>query len=242
MPENNFDIYQTESGYTAVTNDVRRTILEALAGKECGLPDLVKITGKAKPTLSSVHMKELLSQGLVEELPHPTDNRKKIYRLRARRIGSSTVPVEQLRSAVKHYASLSPASTQVPLAAVFDALSAAEPETPTASLRAQAMRLGELAAGVYAPADGTNPVSGMATFLELEGLCRPLRLDLEHHVLELEPTPGLAAVGGPERVAALVAGFVDGILRKKGMTSGPLELQPKERSARFALRLTPMKK
>src|SRR5581483_3743852 len=142
MTSSDFDIYQTESGYTAVTNDVRRQILNALAKKDRQLPELVKITRKAKPTLSSVHMKELLQQRLVEELAHPTDKRKKIYRLRARRIGSSNLPVDQLRSAVKSYVSASPLAARLPLAACVEAICAAPASASDETLRAQGRRLG----------------------------------------------------------------------------------------------------
>src|SRR5437763_14553384 len=99
-----FDIYQTPAGYAAVTNPVRRQILSALAEKDLDLPALMKVTGRSKPTLSNLHVRELLHQKLVEERPHPRDSRRKLYRLIGRKIGSSDVPIEQLRGAVKQYA------------------------------------------------------------------------------------------------------------------------------------------
>ena len=82
MTASEFDIYQSDRGYAAVTSPVRRQILVALAEKDRDLSDLVRITRKSKPTLSNLHVRELLTQGLVEELPHPTDARRKLYRLR----------------------------------------------------------------------------------------------------------------------------------------------------------------
>lgn len=89
MPETNFDLYRTADGYAVVTNDVRRRILRALAEEELGLPAIVEVTGRSKPTLSAVHMQALIGAGLVEERSHPTDGRRKIYTLAARRLAST---------------------------------------------------------------------------------------------------------------------------------------------------------
>jgi hypothetical protein len=239
VPENNFDIYQTEKGYTAVTNEVRRTILSALAKKDRGLPDLVKITGKAKPTLSSVHMKDLIAQKLVEELPHPTDNRKKIYRLCARRIGSSSIPVDQLRSAVKQYAALSPLAARLPLHVAFEALAAAPASTPPETLRAQATKLGESTSHLYAPTEPRDLVTGIAALLEQEGVARPLRLDLEHRALELELAPALPPTLDTARLGTIFAGFLDGVLRARNLAEGGTEPRMLDAPRRLALRLPP---
>lgn len=215
MAGNDFDIYQTESGYVAVTNEVRRQILNALAKKDRQLPELVKLTKKAKPTLSSVHMKELLGQKLVEEIHHPTDKRKKIYRLKARRIGSSNLPVEQLRSAVKQYAALAPNASRLPLSTTFEALADVPPGAEE-SLRRQARRLGILSAGLFPHAGPRELVTGLATFLEREGLGRALRLDLESLTIELDLNPSLAPEAPEPRTALLLASFVEGVASAKG--------------------------
>ena len=220
MAGNDFDIYQTESGYTAVTNEVRRTILNALAKKDRQLPELVKITKKAKPTLSSVHMKELLAQKLVEEIHHPTDKRKKIYRLKARRIGSSNLPVEQLRSAVKQYASLAPNASRLPISVAVESIADAPADADPAVLRRQARRLGVLSAGLFPQGTPRELVTGLAAFLEREGLARPLRLDLEALALEMELQAGLAPEAGDARLAAILAAFVEGAVAGKGL-EGP---------------------
>jgi hypothetical protein len=236
VPSSDFDIYQTESGYVAVTNEVRRQILNALAKKDRQLPELVKLTRKAKPTLSSVHMKELLQQRLVEEIAHPTDKRKKIYRLRAKRIGSSNLPVEQLRTAVKQYVATSPLATRVPLAIALDALAAAPADVGEDALRAQARRLGALANPPLAAASAREAVGAIATILEREGLARPLRLDLEAARLEAEP--GAALPETPDaRALALLAGLVEGFL--EGHARGPCRahlLAPR----RYALDVPPL--
>ena len=212
MPSSDFDIYQTDEGYVAVTNEVRRTILAALAKKERMLPDLVKLTKKAKPTLSSVHMRELLEQKLVEEVPHPTDKRKKIYRLKGKRIGTSSLPVDQLRNAVKQYAAAGAPRAAVGIA--LDAIAAAPSSTPDATLRAQARRLGSLHAAQFAPGSSREAVTAIAGFLEREGLVRALKLDLEALSIELELTPQ-EPDADLARGALLVAAFAEGLLSSK---------------------------
>lgn len=207
MPGSDFDIYQTEDGYVAVTNDVRRAILAALAKKDRQLPDLVKLTKKAKPTLSSVHMRELLAARLVEELAHPTDRRKKIYRLKARRIGTSSLPVDQLRNAVKSYAGAGG------LALALEGIAAAPADARATTLRAQARRVGELCAQTLAAQDGREHVSALAALFEREGVARPLRLDLEALSLELELEKQDEKDAG--RVAMLLAGVAEGCLGRR---------------------------
>lgn len=237
MPGTDFDIYQTEAGYTAVTNEVRRVILNALAKKDRQLPELVKITKKAKPTLSSVHMKELLAAKLVEELEHPTDKRKKIYRLKARRIGSSSVPVDQLRSAVKHYVSVSPLAARMPLSVAFDAIAAAPANASDATLRAQARRLGALSASLFTSGAPRELVTNLAAFLEREAIARPLKIDLETPALEMELGAGFPVEIDDPRATLLVAGFVEGVLAPRG------DVHAKAQGARrFHLELPPLEK
>lgn len=209
MVESAFDIYQTdEGGYVAVTNDVRRAILAALAKKDRQLPELVKLTKKAKPTLSSVHMRELLETKLVEEIAHPTDKRKKIYRLKARRIGTSNLPVEQLRNAVRSYASA--AAPMRALALAIESIAAAPANASDALLRAQAHRLGQLASAQLQAASPRELVTNLAGLLEREGIARPLRLDLESLSIEMEIEKQMEA--DAERCALLVAAMTEGML------------------------------
>lgn len=237
MPGSEFDIYETEDGHVAVTNAVRRQILAALAKKDRQLPELVKITKKAKPTLSSVHMRELLDAKLVEEIAHPTDKRKKIYRLKAKRIGTSNLPVDQLRAAVRGYASAAMPTRALALA--LEAIAAAPASAAEATLRAQARRLGELSAHHLQAQVPRERVTALAGLLEREGIARALRLDLEAGSLELEAEKPLDAHGA--RVPLLVGAMVEGLLapngaeaRVKAATTG---------ARRFALTLpTPEKK
>lgn len=205
-----FDIYQGGSGYVAVTNPVRRTILEALAERDRELPDLMRITGRSKPTLSNLHVRELLAQKLVEELPHPTDARKKVYRLAARRIGRSSVPLEQLRSAVKQYVAASPLAYAVPFPKVLDALAAGAGPSAKETLRRQGVALGASSAHLFPEADAREAMTSIAAFLEREGIGRTTRMDFDKREFEVELSQ--------ERLHAdaardALAGFVEGILR-----------------------------
>lgn len=215
MGEGAFDIYQTDAGYAAVTNPVQRQILDVLRQGEQQLPDLVKATGRSKPTLSSLHMKELLARELIEERGHPTDSRRKVYRLRASKIGSSDIPVGQLREAVKHYVGMSPLAARLPLKAIVEALCAAPAGTDPKAVWAQARRLGVLASTSLKVATARDLWMRLAGFLEAEEVASPLRVDLERGILELRSG---AALGGNAALApAILSGFMEGVAHGKGL-------------------------
>lgn len=215
MGEGAFDIYQTDAGYAAVTNPVQRQILDVLQTGELQLPDLVKATGRSKPTLSSLHMKELLARELIEERSHPTDSRRKVYRLRASKIGSSDIPVAQLRDAVQHYVSLSPMAARLPLRAAMEALAAAPPGSDPKGAWAQAHKLGTLAGASLKVANVRDLWMRLAAFLEAEGIAEPMRVDLERGVLDLRIGPALK--GHAALAPALLAGLVEGVAAGKGL-------------------------
>lgn len=215
MGDGAFDIYQTDAGYAAVTNPVQRQILDALRAGELQLPDLVKITGRSKPTLSSLHMKELLTRELIAEHEHPTDSRRKVYRLKASKIGSSDIPVGQLREAVQHYVSLSPLAARLPLKAMIEALCAAPSGTDPKTVWAQAHRLGVLAAGSLKVATVRDLWMRLSGFLEAEEVAQPLRVDLEKGMLELRNGAALAA--SPAFAPAILSGFMEGVASGKGL-------------------------
>lgn len=221
MADGAFDIYQTDAGYAAVTNPVQRQILDALRAGEKQLPDLVKITGRSKPTLSSLHMKELLARELIEEREHPTDSRRKLYRLRAGKIGSSDIPVGQLREAVQHYVSLSPLASRLPLKAMVEALAAAPEGTDAKAVRAQAHKLGTLAAGSLKVGNARDLWMRLSGFLEAEEVAQPIRIDLEKGVLELRL--GAAFLHGQALAPAIIAGLVEGVAAGKGLAIGRLK-------------------
>lgn len=211
---NEFDVYQTSAGYVAVTNEVRRAILVALSKKERDLNELVKITGKAKPTLSNLHMKELLAQNLIEEIPHPTDARRKIYRMKGQRIGSSNIPIDQLRGAVKHYVSLSPLAHALPLQQVFDVILSGGARSGDV-VHKQAAKLGEISSNLLVAPDLRELLPRVAAYLEREGITRTARIDLEHLALELDVNPRYAEPKeGVKLTASLLAGFLEGVAHK----------------------------
>lgn len=215
MAEGAFDIYQTDAGYAAVTNEVQRQILDALRQRERQLPDLVQLTGRSKPTLSSLHMKELLTRELIEERPHPTDSRRKVYRLKASKIGSSDIPVAQLRDAVQHYVSLSPLATRLPLRAFVEALAAAPEATSDAVVRAQAHKLGSLAANLLRVGTKRELWMRATQLFEAEQLALPQRIDLEHDSLELRLGPALQ--GSPKLAGAILCGLLEGVASGQGL-------------------------
>lgn len=213
MPTANFDIYEAGDTYMAVTNEVRRQILAALEDGDRQLPDLVDLTERSKSTLSSIHVRELIEQGLVEEQPHPDDSRKKVYRLAGRKIGSSNVPLEQLREAVKEYVSVAPEAARFPLSVTFDALAAAPDDTEEESLATQARRLGTLVGQLLETSEGRELLIEISHVLEQEGLAEPVRLDMEgRNTLVLRRGDSAPRGSSIERVALLVGGFVEGIL------------------------------
>lgn len=215
MAEDAFDIYQTDAGYAAVTNPVQRQILESLREGERQLPELVEITGRSKPTLSSLHMKELLARELIEERAHPTDSRRKVYRLKASKIGSSDIPVSQLREAVQHYVSLSPVKARLPLRSLVESLCAAPPGTDPKVVWAQARHLGTMAAPSLKVGSVRDLWMRVSGFLEQEELARSLRIDLEHSAIELATGPAFDA--GPAFAPAVLSGLVEGMAAGKGL-------------------------
>lgn len=211
---NEFDVYQTDAGYVAVTNEVRRKILAAVSKKERDLNELMKITGKAKPTLSNLHVRELLAQKLLEEIPHPTDARKKIYRMKGQRIGSSNIPIDQLRGAVKHYVSLSPLAHAVPVQGVLDILLSGGARSGDI-VQLQAAKLGELSSHLLIAAEIRDLLPRVASYWEREGITRTARIDLEHLALEMDVNPRYAtSKDSLKLLSSALAGFLQGVLSK----------------------------
>lgn len=216
MAADQFDIYQNAGGVTAVTNAVQRKILAALQESDRQLPELVQITGKAKPTLSGVHMKELVNRDLVVELPHPTDSRRKIYRLNAKPLGSSGVPVDELRHAVKQYAAGALSGQGLPLAAAFEVLAAAPGKTTARVLEAQAIALGRAWADRIEGSTARAFAMAFSQFVEREGLAEHLQIDFEALTFRCRPGPRAQAIPAA-RMGLLLAAFAKGVAEEKGM-------------------------
>jgi len=233
MPTANFDIYEAADDYVAVTNEVRRSILARLEEGPCQLPELVELTGKSKSTLSSIHLRELLDQGLVEEAPHPDDSRKKLFRVAGRKIGSSNIPLDQLREAVKEYVTLAPEAARFPLSVSMDALAAAPDDADDETLAHQARRLGLLVGQLLDVGSGRDRVLRIADMLEGEGLAEPVRLDMEtEDRLVLQAGASAPRKAEASRLAVLVGGLVAGVLE---VEVGAVGVDVEDEEDRFAL-------
>ncbi|MFO1533593.1 MAG: winged helix DNA-binding protein [Thermoplasmatota archaeon] len=211
------DIYRTGQGIAAVTSDVQRMILRVLAEGTKQLPDLVEATGRSKPTLSSLHMKELLSRGLIEEEAHPTDQRRKVYRITASRVAPDDLQDPRHAPAVR-----------VGLAAALDAIASAPAGTATSALREQAARLGGSAQAHLGSPSQRELWLRLPSLLEESGIAVPLRIDLQNGVIDL--APGADVRASPERLAVVLAGFVSGLHR-----SGPVRAQVTAEGVRLHL-------
>lgn len=90
------DLFSTSSGLKQITNPVRQKILGELSKAELSLTDIANLTSKAQSTLS-VHLDKMLKEGLVGSRDDPSDNRRKIFFLISRPVGTSKIPNDFLR-------------------------------------------------------------------------------------------------------------------------------------------------
>jgi len=95
-----FDIYATSDGVRQFSNPTKRDILRRLQNGELTLTQLRRLTGRAQSTLS-VHMRDLVEEGLVACRPHPKDGRVKVFYLTAKPIGTSAFPEKQFRCTIR---------------------------------------------------------------------------------------------------------------------------------------------
>lgn len=212
-----FDIYQGPVGVTAVTNPVQRQILRALADGDLQLPDLVELTGKAKSTLSSIHMKELLSRELIAEAPHPSDSRRKVYSLVGRPMAAT--PENRPKAAVPRATSV--AGPGLSIAAVLQVIGAA-PARATSVVEAQAGALGEAVAPRLRATDAHGFATALARFAEEERLAHHLQLDFEDSIFRCRAgagTHGLAL----DRLASMLAALATGAAKANGLEGVRLE-------------------
>lgn len=236
-----FDIYQSAVGVTAVTSPVQRQILEALAESDLQLPEIVELTGKAKSTLSSIHMKELLNRELVQELPHPTDSRRKIYRLigrpmRSDRNGDAAPGSVTPRAATTPPTPAIPTGAPgLPLAGVFQVLAAA-PESAQHAVDVQAEELGRRYAKRIPAKDVTAFASGLTRFVEEERLAHHLQLDFESLNFRCRPGAGVADIP-PIRLGHLLAAFAQGAAAANGLDGVAFNVEGEG----DAFRLTPVR-
>ncbi len=93
------DVYSTSSGLKQISNPVRQKILSELQRRDLSLSEIAQLTGKAQSTLS-VHLDKMVKEGLVASRDDPSDNRRKIFYLVSKPVGSSVVPREDLNKAI----------------------------------------------------------------------------------------------------------------------------------------------
>ena len=88
-------------GVNVVKSPVKLTILEMLRDRDMEFDEIVNNTGKSKSTVS-VHLKSLRESGIISYRVHPVDNRKKIFYLNSKYIGSVNISepkeIEQTQS------------------------------------------------------------------------------------------------------------------------------------------------
>ena len=74
-------------GVNVVKSPVKLTILEMLRNSEMEFDEIVSNIGKSKSTVS-VHLKSLRENGIISYKIHPIDNRKKIFYINSKYLGS----------------------------------------------------------------------------------------------------------------------------------------------------------
>lgn len=77
-------------GVNVVKSPVKLTILEMLREREMEFDEIVNNTGKSKSTIS-VHLKGLRETGIISYRLHPNDNRKKIFYINSKFLGSVNI-------------------------------------------------------------------------------------------------------------------------------------------------------
>ncbi|MEE1128857.1 MAG: V4R domain-containing protein [Methanobrevibacter sp.] len=85
-----FSNFDEKIGVNVIKSPVKLTILEMLRDSDMEFDEIVNNTGKSKSTVS-VHLKSLRENGIISYRVHPVDNRKKIFYLNSKYIGSVNI-------------------------------------------------------------------------------------------------------------------------------------------------------
>lgn len=75
--------------------------MSELQRRDLSLSEIAVLTSKAQSTLS-VHLDKMVKEGLIGYRDDPLDNRRKIFYVISRPVGSSVVPREELKKAVSN--------------------------------------------------------------------------------------------------------------------------------------------
>lgn len=82
-----FSNFNENIGVNVVKSPVKLTILEMLRDREMEFDEIVTNIGKSKSTVS-VHLKSLRESGIISYRLHPIDNRKKVFFINSKYLGS----------------------------------------------------------------------------------------------------------------------------------------------------------
>ena len=93
---------EKSKGVNVVKSPVKLVILEMLRNDEMDFDEIVLNTGKSKSTIS-VHLKSLREAGIVSFKTHPNDNRKNIFYLNSKYLGSVNSSEKEIRETQKEY-------------------------------------------------------------------------------------------------------------------------------------------
>ena len=80
-------LLKNEKNIEIIKSPVKYEILDLLKDKEMNFEEIVENTSKTKAA-TSLHLKDLREAGIVNYRPDPTDNRKKIFYLNSKMLGS----------------------------------------------------------------------------------------------------------------------------------------------------------
>lgn len=80
------ELFATSHGVRAIDSPVKAKILSMLREKELSFDQIVDLSGKAKSTVS-VHLKNLVNEGIIDSKRDPTDARKKIFFINSEYLG-----------------------------------------------------------------------------------------------------------------------------------------------------------
>ena len=80
------ELFATSKGVRAIDSPVKTKILSMLREGELNFDQIVELSGKAKSTVS-VHLKKLITEGIIDSKPDPKDARKKIFFISSEYLG-----------------------------------------------------------------------------------------------------------------------------------------------------------
>ncbi|HMK54296.1 MAG TPA: V4R domain-containing protein [Methanobacteriaceae archaeon] len=94
------ELFSTPYGLQVIKSPLRVKILSILREKDLSFDEIVKLSGRAKSTVSG-HLKDLSKEGIIESRTDPQDARKKIFFLKSEYIGR--LHRHKIEQDLKHY-------------------------------------------------------------------------------------------------------------------------------------------